>query len=79
MARVLTQLWGSQRASARLVKKDACRALYLYRDDRDTMYRLHGTNEPWSIGRRVLSGCVRLFNDDIIYDRTPIGTRVLII
>jgi lipoprotein-anchoring transpeptidase ErfK/SrfK len=57
------------------------RALYLYRGDRDTMYRLHGTNEPWSIGRRASSGCVRLLNDDIIhlYDRTPIGTRVLII
>lgn len=57
------------------------RALYLYRDGRDTMYRLHGTNEPWSIGQAVSSGCVRLMNDDIIhlYDRTPVGTKVLII
>jgi lipoprotein-anchoring transpeptidase ErfK/SrfK len=57
------------------------RALYLYRGNRDTMYRLHGTNEPASIGRRASSGCVRLLNDDIVHlhDRTPLGTRVLII
>jgi lipoprotein-anchoring transpeptidase ErfK/SrfK len=57
------------------------RALYLYRNGQDTMYRLHGTNEPWSIGRAVSSGCVRLLNDDIIdlYDRTAVGTSVIII
>ena len=57
------------------------RALYLYRNGQDTMYRLHGTNEPWSIGRAVSSGCVRLLNDDIIdlYERTPVGTSVTII
>ncbi|WP_375165918.1 L,D-transpeptidase [Chelativorans sp.] len=57
------------------------RALYLYRDGRDTMFRLHGTNEPWSIGQAVSSGCIRLTNDDIthLYDRTPVGTPVLII
>ena len=55
-------------------------ALYLYRGNRDTLYRLHGTNEPWSIGQAVSSGCVRLTNDDIVqlYGRTPIGTRVVI-
>lgn len=58
----------------------AC-ALYLYRDGRDTMFRVHGTNEPWSIGRAVSNGCIRLTNDDAInlYERTPIGTQVLII
>lgn len=57
------------------------RALYLYRGGRDTMFRLHGTNEPWSIGTAVSSGCVRLLNDDIIdlYDRTPVGTTVLVV
>ncbi|WP_367784715.1 L,D-transpeptidase [Mesorhizobium marinum] len=57
------------------------RALYLYRGDEDTMFRLHGTNEPWSIGRAVSSGCVRLLNDDVIdlYERTPVGTSVLVI
>ena len=57
------------------------RALYLYRNGRDTMYRLHGTNEPWSIGQAVSSGCIRLLNEDIIhlYDRVPVGTPVLIV
>ncbi|BCH24150.1 L,D-transpeptidase [Mesorhizobium sp. L-8-3] len=57
------------------------RALYLYRGGRDTMFRLHGTNEPWTIGHAVSSGCVRLTNDDIVhlYGRTPVGTRVVII
>jgi lipoprotein-anchoring transpeptidase ErfK/SrfK len=56
------------------------RALYLYQDGRDTLYRLHGTNEPWSIGRAMSSGCIRLFNQDIIdlYERTPTGTRVVV-
>ena len=57
------------------------RALYLYRNGRDTMFRLHGTNEPWSIGTAVSSGCVRLTNDDIVdlYQRVPVGTTVLVI
>ncbi len=56
-------------------------ALYLYQGNKDTMYRLHGTNEPWSIGHAVSNGCVRLTNDDIVhlYSQTPIGTQVLII
>lgn len=57
------------------------RALYLYRGSRDTMFRIHGTNEPWSIGNAVSSGCIRLTNDDIVdlYDRTPVGTTVLVV
>jgi lipoprotein-anchoring transpeptidase ErfK/SrfK len=57
------------------------RALYLYRGGRDTMFRIHGTNEPWSIGTSVSSGCIRLTNDDIVdlYERTPVGTTVLVI
>ncbi|QPC41752.1 L,D-transpeptidase [Kaustia mangrovi] len=56
------------------------RALYIFENGRDTLYRLHGTNEPWSIGRAVSSGCIRLFNQDIIdlYNRTPDGSRVLV-
>ena len=56
------------------------RALYLYRDGRDTLYRLHGTNEPWSIGRAVSSGCIRLFNHDIVdlHARVPVGAPVLV-
>ena len=57
------------------------RALYLYRGDHDTMFRLHGTNEPWTIGTAVSSGCIRLTNDDVVhlYERTPVGTAVLVI
>lgn len=57
------------------------RALYLYRDGQDTYFRLHGTNEPDSIGGAVSSGCVRLLNQDIIdlYNRVPVGTTVTVI
>jgi lipoprotein-anchoring transpeptidase ErfK/SrfK len=56
------------------------RALYLYQGDRDTLYRIHGTAEVWSIGRAVSSGCIRLLNADIIdlYNRVPTGTRVVV-
>jgi lipoprotein-anchoring transpeptidase ErfK/SrfK len=56
------------------------RALYIYRDGRDTFYRLHGTHEDWSIGRAVSSGCVRLLNHDVIdlYGRCPVGTAILV-
>lgn len=56
------------------------RALYLFEGGRDTLYRLHGTNEDWSIGREVSSGCIRLINQDVIdlYNRVPNGTRVVV-
>ena len=56
------------------------RALYLHNDGVDTMYRIHGTNEPWSIGENVSSGCVRMFNHDVIdlYNRAPLGTQVVV-
>jgi lipoprotein-anchoring transpeptidase ErfK/SrfK len=54
------------------------RALYLYRGGRDTMFRIHGTIDPASIGRATSAGCIRLFNQDAIdlYDRVDIGTPV---
>jgi lipoprotein-anchoring transpeptidase ErfK/SrfK len=57
------------------------RALYLYRGDRDTLYRLHGTTEPHTIGTMVSSGCVRFLNQDIIdlYRRVPTGTTAVIL
>ncbi|MCA0422475.1 MAG: L,D-transpeptidase [Proteobacteria bacterium] len=57
------------------------RALYLYRDGRDLLYRIHGTNEPWSIGGDNSSGCIRMVNEDVIdlYRRIPVGTRVLVL
>jgi len=56
------------------------RALYLYDGGRDTMYRLHGTNQPSSIGQAMSSGCIRMMNADVehLYNRTPVGTRVIV-
>jgi lipoprotein-anchoring transpeptidase ErfK/SrfK len=56
------------------------RALYLYQGNRDILFRIHGTNEPWSIGEQMSSGCVRMLNEDIadLYERVPVGTRVLV-
>ena len=57
------------------------RALYLYRNGRDTMFRIHGTNQPQSIGLAMSSGCIRMLNHDIIdlYERVPSGTRVVVV
>jgi lipoprotein-anchoring transpeptidase ErfK/SrfK len=54
------------------------RALYLYKGSQDTLFRIHGTNEPWSIGEQVSSGCVRMLNEDIadLYERVPVGATV---
>jgi lipoprotein-anchoring transpeptidase ErfK/SrfK len=45
-----------------------------------TLYRIHGTNEPHTIGQAVSSGCIRMTNDDVsdLYDRIRIGTRVIV-
>ena len=57
------------------------RALYLYEGNKDTLYRIHGTNEPWKIGSNVSSGCIRMINDDVIdlYDRVGISTKVVVL
>ena len=57
------------------------RALYLYRGGKDTMFRIHGTNQPQSIGLAMSSGCIRMLNHDIIdlYERVPTGSRVVVI
>jgi lipoprotein-anchoring transpeptidase ErfK/SrfK len=57
------------------------RALYLWQGKLDTLYRIHGTNEPDSIGHDVSSGCIRMRNEAVIdlYDRTPIGTKVFVL
>ena len=57
------------------------RALYLYVGDRDSYFRIHGTNEPTTIGSAVSSGCIRMFNQDIIdlYNRVPAGTAVVVL
>lgn len=57
------------------------RALYLYRNGRDTMFRIHGTNQPDTIGGAVSSGCIRMTNHDVIdlYERTSNGAKVVVI
>ena len=56
------------------------RALYLYQNGRDILFRIHGTNEPWTIGEPVSSGCIRMLNEDVLdlYERAPVGTPVLV-
>jgi lipoprotein-anchoring transpeptidase ErfK/SrfK len=56
------------------------RALYLYEGKKDTLFRLHGTNEPKSIGTAASSGCIRLFNQDIIdlYARVEMNAPVVV-
>ena len=53
------------------------RALYLG----SSLYRIHGSNEPWTIGTNVSSGCIRMRNDDVtdLYERVKIGTKVVVI
>ncbi|EHS51030.1 ErfK/YbiS/YcfS/YnhG family protein [Rhizobium sp. PDO1-076] len=57
------------------------RAMYLYRGGNDTLFRLHGTNQPWSIGEAMSSGCVRMMNHDVIdlYARTSVGDKVVVL
>jgi len=57
------------------------RALYLYSGGKDTLYRIHGTNQPEYIGRGISSGCIRLTNEDAIdlYSRVKLGTIVVVL
>jgi lipoprotein-anchoring transpeptidase ErfK/SrfK len=57
------------------------RALYLFEGGKDTLYRIHGTNEPWSIGKAMSSGCIRMMNQDVIdlYGRVPDGAKVVVL
>lgn len=57
------------------------RALYMFENGKDTLYRIHGSPEWWSIGKSVSSGCVRLMNQDIIdlYGRVPVHTPVHVV
>ena len=52
------------------------RALYLG----STLYRIHGTNAPWTIGTTVSSGCIRMRNEDVVdlYERVKVGTKVIV-
>jgi lipoprotein-anchoring transpeptidase ErfK/SrfK len=57
------------------------RSLYLYADGKDTLYRIHGTNQPGWIGHAISSGCIRLTNEDVIdlYSRVKTGALVVVL
>ena len=57
------------------------RALYLYEGNKDTLYRIHGTNQPEYIGQAISSGCIRMTNEDVIdlYKRVKTGTVVVVL
>ena len=57
------------------------RAMYLYKGGRDTIFRIHGTNQPWTIGLNMSSGCIRMMNKDVehLYARADIGTKVIVV
>jgi lipoprotein-anchoring transpeptidase ErfK/SrfK len=57
------------------------RALYIFKDGNDTLFRVHGSPEWWSIGTAVSSGCVRMINQDVIdlYNRVPTKTPIVVV
>jgi lipoprotein-anchoring transpeptidase ErfK/SrfK len=57
------------------------RALYLYQGNKDTLYRIHGTNQPEYIGQAISSGCIRMTNEDVIdlFDRVRQGATVVVL
>ncbi len=57
------------------------RAHYLWHDNVDTYFRIHGTNEPATIGQSVSSGCIRMVNQDVmdLYKRTNVGNKVVVL
>jgi lipoprotein-anchoring transpeptidase ErfK/SrfK len=57
------------------------RALYLHANGQDTLYRIHGTNDPQSIGKAMSSGCIRMLNEDVadLFERVPVGAKVVVL
>src|SRR5215831_9209725 len=57
------------------------RAMYMFEGSRDTLYRIHGTNQPEYIGQAISSGCIRMTNEDVIdlYNRVKVGTPVVVL
>lgn len=56
------------------------RALYIFQDNVDTLYRVHGTPQHWTIGKAISSGCVRMINQDVIdlYNRVRTGSQIVV-
>jgi lipoprotein-anchoring transpeptidase ErfK/SrfK len=78
---MLSELQGGRGVAGGSKNPLGARALYLYQGKKDTLYRIHGTYEPWTIGKSVSSGCIRMVNQDVmdLFNRTPLGTRVVVL
>jgi len=57
------------------------RAMYLYQNGHDTAFRIHGTNQPWTIGLNLSSGCIRMMNPDVtdLYEKVSVGAKVIVV
>ncbi len=77
----LVQLQSGRGVPGGLRNPLGARALYLWQNGKDTLYRIHGTLEPHTIGQSVSSGCIRMINQDVIplYERVPVGTEVKVL
>ncbi|MFC7662478.1 L,D-transpeptidase [Methylorubrum suomiense] len=69
------------RGGRRFAQPLGARAMYLWQNNKDTLFRIHGTLEPHSIGQSVSSGCIRMINQDAIdlFNRVEVGTRVVVL
>jgi lipoprotein-anchoring transpeptidase ErfK/SrfK len=81
LRKFLTDLPNGQGMRGGLMNPLGARALYLWDGNRDTLYRIHGTNEPWSVGQNASSGCIRMINQDVVdlYERVRVGTNVTVL
>lgn len=81
LRRHLSELQGGLGMPGGLRNPLGSRAMYLWQGNKDTLYRIHGTNEPWTIGKSVSSGCIRMINQDVVdlYTRTPVGAKVIVL
>ncbi|MDF2621863.1 MAG: ErfK/YbiS/YcfS/YnhG family protein [Xanthobacteraceae bacterium] len=77
----LTKLQSGQGVPGGLQNPLGARAMYLWQNGKDTLYRIHGTLEPYTIGTNVSSGCIRMINQDAIdlYNRVSVGTKVVVL
>jgi len=77
----LSKLQGGDGVAGGTSNPLGARAMYLYQNGKDTLFRIHGTLEPSTIGTNVSSGCIRMVNQDAmdLYSRVNIGTRVVVL
>jgi lipoprotein-anchoring transpeptidase ErfK/SrfK len=79
--KVVTKLQGGQGMAGGPRNPLGARAMYLWQNNKDTLFRIHGTVEPWTIGKNVSSGCIRMVNQDAIhlYNSVAVGSRVVVL